>query len=209
MVLSAILTQKSQKVMKWMRNNENIPIYLTQKPRVRNRAEVMSQQNHWRLNVRFLVEITNDKMPNNEKNMSIVSINMNRDWVSNALSETDTQLGIEWFRRGKLTQNYEKCGQSSRFVSQTNCNHQMINCWNNKSTKKSRNKPQGFQWYVWIIFWLKDINYLKIGSTQCYDWLSPIALNTCWPLYPAIYALNAINCFPSGGWESKKKTPLR
>jgi len=87
MVLSAILAQKSQKIMDWMRKRENIPIYLTQIPKVMNNEDVNNQQNHWRLNDLFLVEITNDKIPNNEKNIRMVSINIKRDWVKSALSD--------------------------------------------------------------------------------------------------------------------------
>jgi hypothetical protein len=47
--------------------------------KVRNMEEVMSQQNHSKLNTRFLHDIKNDKIPNNEKNINIVSININRD----------------------------------------------------------------------------------------------------------------------------------
>jgi hypothetical protein len=65
--------------MDWTRINENIPIYLTQMAKVRNMEEVMSQQNHSTLNTRFLHDIKNDKIPNNEKNINIVSININRD----------------------------------------------------------------------------------------------------------------------------------
>ncbi len=46
---------------------------------MRNIEEVMSQQNHSTLNVRFLHDIKNDKIPNNEKNINIVSNNIKRD----------------------------------------------------------------------------------------------------------------------------------